>query len=100
MSFDLSICCSSSRHNYKKAVSFVQVLFGLFGLPLGLGLIIICGAELYTTNAAWLPAAFYEGRANLSQVCKSWFFSFFGNLCGSLVVVWLLDEVRLMRRLL
>ena len=71
-----------------------KVIFGAFGLPLGLGLIIICGAELYTTNAAWLPAAVYEGRANMTQLCKSWFFSFFGNLAGSLIVVWLLDEVR------
>ena len=43
--------------------------------------------------AAYMAAAFYEGRANIMQVAKSWFCSFFGNLTGSLLVVWLLDEV-------
>ena len=52
-----------------------------------------CAADLYTTNVAYLSAAFLEGRASLLQVCKSWFHSFFGNLVGSLLVVWLLDEV-------
>lgn len=70
-----------------------QLIFAAIGLPLGLGLIIICGAELYTANAAWLPAAVFEGRANMTQLAKNWFFSYFGNLCGCLIVVWLVDEV-------
>ena len=51
-------------------------------------------AELYTTNAAYMAAAFYEGRANVMQVAKNWVCSFFGNLVGSLICVWLIDEVR------
>ena len=96
-----------------------ELVFGCFGLPLGLGLIVICGgamhcwltllqydhavrwltpapchaAELYTTNAAYMAAAFYEGRANVMQVAKNWLCSFFGNLVGSLICVWLIDEV-------
>ena len=50
-------------------------------------------AELYTTNAAYMAAAFYEGRANVMQVAKNWLCSFFGNLAGSLICVWLIDEV-------
>lgn len=69
-----------------------KLIFAAIGLPLGLGLIIICGAELYTANAAWLPAAVFEGRANMTQLAKNWFFSYFGNLCGCLIVVWLVDE--------
>ena len=49
--------------------------------------------ELYTSNAAYLPAAFFDGRANLLQVARNWILSFFGNLAGSLLVVWLIDEV-------
>ena len=49
--------------------------------------------QQYTANAAFLPAAVYEGRANLLQLGKNWFFSFFGNLVGCLIMVWLLDEV-------
>ncbi|KAK9844764.1 hypothetical protein WJX74_006617 [Apatococcus lobatus] len=72
-----------------------KLMFGAFGLPLGLGLIVICGAELWTTNLAYLPAAVYEGRANLMQLAKNWVFSFLGNLCGSLLCVWLIDETYL-----
>lgn len=57
--------------------------------------LLYCAAELWTTNLAYLPAAVYEGRANLLQLCKNWFFSFFGNLVGSLLCVWLIDEVLL-----
>lgn len=39
-----------------------KLLFGAFGLPFGLALIVICGADLYTANTAFLPAAFYEVR--------------------------------------
>ena len=41
-----------------------------------------------------MAAAFYEGKANLMQVASVWFFSFCGNLCGSLIVAWLLCEAR------
>ena len=37
-----------------------KVLYGAFGLPFGLALIVICGGELFTANAAMLPAAIYE----------------------------------------
>ena len=39
-----------------------KLLFGAFGLPFGLALIVICGADLYTANTAFLPAALYEVR--------------------------------------
>ncbi len=37
-----------------------KLLYGAFGLPFGLALIVICGGELYTGNAAFLPCAVYE----------------------------------------
>ncbi len=37
-----------------------KVLYGAFGLPFGLALIVICGGELFTANAAMLPAAIFE----------------------------------------
>ena len=37
-----------------------KVLLGAFGLPFGLALIVICGAELFTANTAFMSAAFYE----------------------------------------
>ena len=40
-----------------------------------------------------MPAALFEGRANFFQLARNWILSFFGNLAGSLIVVWLVDEV-------
>ena len=37
-----------------------KLLYGAFGLPFGLALIVICGGELFTANAAMLPAAIFE----------------------------------------
>ena len=37
-----------------------KLIYGAFGLPFGLALIVICGGELFTANAAMLPAAIYE----------------------------------------
>jgi hypothetical protein len=39
-----------------------KLIFGGFGLPFGLAMIVICGGELYTSNAAFLPAALFEAR--------------------------------------
>ena len=37
-----------------------KLVYGAFGLPFGLALITICGGELFTANAAMMPAALYE----------------------------------------
>ncbi len=36
------------------------MLFGAFGVPFGLSLIIICGADLFTANTCFMTAAFFE----------------------------------------
>ena len=43
-----------------------KLIYGAFGLPFGLALIVICGGELFTGNAAMLPAAVFEVRFILS----------------------------------
>ncbi len=42
------------------------MLFGAFGVPFGLALIIICGADLFTANTCFMTAAFFEVRHLLS----------------------------------
>lgn len=37
-----------------------HIVLGAFGLPMGLGLIIISGAELWTANCCYLSAAVFE----------------------------------------
>ena len=47
----------------RRAIPGVQrVLFGAFGVPFGLALIIICGADLFTANICFVTAALFEAR--------------------------------------
>lgn len=46
-----------------------KLIYGAFGLPFGLALIVICGGELYTGNAAMLPAAVFEVR--ITFLCRA-----------------------------
>ena len=37
-----------------------KLVLGAFGLPMSLGLILVCGAELLTANSAYISAAVFE----------------------------------------
>ena len=43
--------------------------------------VLVCGAELFTSNAAMLPVAVYEGKATLAQLMRNWSISYSGE-CG------------------
>lgn len=64
-----------------------KLLFGLFGLPFGLYCVVCAGGELFTGNTALVSAAYYEGKATLKELGKSWSVSYFGNLIGSFLVL-------------
>lgn len=64
-----------------------KIIFGMFGLPLGLLLVLMTGMELFTGNTASLTAAVLEGRATVEQLAKNWICSYFGNLLGALIFV-------------
>ena len=46
--------------------------------------VLVCGAELFTSNAAMLPAAVYEGRATLLQLLRNWGLAYSGAPCSAL----------------
>ena len=48
-----------------------KMVFGAFGLPFGLFMISMTGAELYTGNAALVPMAWLEGKATAAQVVRN-----------------------------
>ena len=57
------------RSQVKKTDPGLQKLvYGAFGLPFGLAMIVICGGELYTSNAAFMPAAIFE--ASCPKPCE------------------------------
>lgn len=64
-----------------------RLVSGVFGLPFGLLMVLICGAELFTGNTCSVAAALYEGKASASQLLKSWIVSYTANLVGSIALV-------------
>jgi len=56
--------------------------------PLGLMLVIVCGADLFTGNCMSLAAAFYRKNISIGAVCKSGIYSWLGNFVGALFVAY------------
>lgn len=63
-----------------------NIVKGAFGLPFGLMMTLVTGAELFTGNTALVTAALLEKKASLKQLIKSWTVSYTGNLVGSLLL--------------
>ncbi len=64
----------------------VQRVFGASLFCLGLLLVVVCGAELFTGNTMIVMTAASK-KISWSSVWKNWVIVFFGNLVGSLVIV-------------
>jgi len=63
-----------------------KIVAGAFGLPFGLMMTLVTGAELFTGNTALVTAALLEGKASLGELIKSWTVSYTGNFVGSLAL--------------
>ena len=62
-----------------------KLVLGAFGLPMSLGLILVCGAELLTANSAYISAAVFEVNCCL-HLFDVWLFQ---NLTCELRKLWL-----------
>ncbi len=51
---------------------------------------VLTGADLFTSNTSYMVASMLEGRTGLYGLCKSWFVSYFANLFGALLLVWMM----------
>merc|ERR1719502_1456399 len=63
-----------------------KIILGAFGLPFGLMMTLLSGAELFTGNTALVTMACIEGEAQPGQLAKSWISSYLGNFVGSLLL--------------
>jgi formate/nitrite transporter len=63
-----------------------KIILGAFGLPFGLMMTLVTGAELFTGNTALVTTAFLEGKATLGGLLKSWITSYAGNFVGSVLL--------------
>jgi formate/nitrite transporter len=66
-----------------------KFIFGAV-FPVGLMLVILAGAELFTGNTATCVPAALNGSIRWSALGRNWFLSYVGNFVGSLFVAWLL----------
>jgi formate transporter len=71
----------------------VNRLLGGLVFSLGLILVIIAGAELFTGNNL-IVMAWVGGKLTLGQVMRNWIIVYFGNLVGSLLTVMLVYLTR------
>ncbi|RMZ31331.1 hypothetical protein D0859_04564 [Hortaea werneckii] len=58
--------------------------------PIGLILIALTGAELWTSTVFYTSVAFFERRASLLNVLKTWVLAFFSNLGGILFFMYII----------
>ena len=69
--------------------SLTKLVFaGVF--PLGLLLVLVCGADLFTGNSLTLAAASFEKRISFLDVLKSGAYSWVGNFIGAMFVAYFL----------
>jgi len=66
-----------------------KIIFGAFGLPFGLIMTLVTGAELFTGNTALVTAAAMEGKTTKKDLAKNWIASYAGNFVGSLFLAYL-----------
>ena len=72
----------------------VSRLLGGSVFSLGLMLVVVCGAELFTGNVLLAKAALH-GRISWGKVAENWGVVILGNLAGSLLFAWLMSETGL-----
>jgi formate/nitrite transporter len=65
------------------------MVMGAFGLPFGLIMTLVSGAELFTGNTALVTAAVMEGKATKENLARNWVASYLGNFVGSLLLAYL-----------
>ena len=58
---------------------------GLFGLPIGLMLIVICQTQLFTGNTAFFTCSLYEGKIKFPMFLRGLGIVYIGNLIGCLL---------------
>ncbi|MBR2991141.1 MAG: formate/nitrite transporter family protein [Solobacterium sp.] len=69
--------------------SVLGKLIGSALFPVGLMLVILCGAELFTGNNL-MTLALMDRKITWGGMLKNWGVVYLGNLCGSVLLAWLL----------
>mmetsp|Transcript_46638 Transcript_46638/g.99577 ORF Transcript_46638/g.99577 Transcript_46638/m.99577 type:complete len:380 (-) Transcript_46638:89-1228(-) len=62
-------------------------LKGAVGLPAGLTLVVLTGAELFTSNIFIMLSGVLQGTVKVRALIRNWALSYFANFMGSLLLV-------------
>ncbi|OUS43414.1 Nar, plastid nitrite transporter [Ostreococcus tauri] len=62
---------------------------GAIGLPAGLTMVVLTGAELFTGNVFVMTSGALDGAVNATQVARSWVLSYVGNFVGSVFMAYM-----------
>ncbi|KAG5659919.1 hypothetical protein KAF25_003441 [Fusarium avenaceum] len=82
----VSLCAMTAPWYAENAPGLVK-LFGAGVFPLGLVLVVLTGADLFTATTMFTLTAVLQGRLAIRKMLLHWFLCFFGNLAGSLFVM-------------
>jgi len=64
-------------------------LKGAVGLPFGLTMVVLTGAELFTGNVFTMLAGVLMGQVKPIALATNWALSYCGNLIGAVALAWL-----------
>ncbi|PSC67641.1 formate nitrite transporter [Micractinium conductrix] len=64
-----------------------NLIFGIYGFPMGLTLCVVAGADLFTSNCMYTTIAVAEGRYGLLGAARCLATSYLCNLLGSLILI-------------
>ncbi|WP_202709326.1 formate/nitrite transporter family protein [Sporosalibacterium faouarense] len=69
---------------------------GAFVFPVGLMLVVIAGAELFTGNNL-MTLALASKKITLKQLLRNWFLVYLGNFIGSIILAWSISYSNLLQ---
>ncbi|UPQ97869.1 formate-nitrite transporter family [Chloropicon primus] len=84
-----SVVSGSSPGLASSDPGLASFLKGAIGLPAGLSMVVLTGAELFTGNVFVMISGLLAGRVKAMDLLKNWFWSFNGNFAGSVFVAFL-----------
>ncbi|KAF5648021.1 formate transport [Fusarium sp. NRRL 52700] len=82
----VSLCAMTAPWYTENAPGLVK-LFGAGVFPLGLVLVVLTGADLFTATTMFTLTAVLQGRLAIRKMLLHWALCFFGNLAGSLFIM-------------
>jgi len=87
---------ASSPELFKDNVGEDNFLKGAIGLPAGLTLVVLTGAELFTSNVFTMLAGVLQGQVKATDLLRNWAVSYAGNFIGSIFLALLVWEAGIM----